>query len=37
MNVRDGRVHDHPPRWNAAPSQELLAQRIRSSDTSPVL
>jgi hypothetical protein len=25
MNVRDSRVHNYPPRWNAAPSQELLA------------
>jgi hypothetical protein len=24
MNVRDSRVHNYPPRWNAAPSQELL-------------
>src|SRR5207249_6018321 len=23
-NVRDSRVHNYPPRWNAAPSQELL-------------
>ena len=23
MNVRDSRVHYYPPRWNAAPSQEL--------------
>jgi hypothetical protein len=30
-------VHDYPPRWNAAPSQQLLVQRIGSSDTSPVL
>src|SRR5262249_37791593 len=27
MNVRDSRVHNHPPRWNAAPSQELLVIR----------
>jgi putative SOS response-associated peptidase YedK len=26
MNVRDNRVH-YPPRWNAAPSQELLVIR----------
>jgi hypothetical protein len=25
MNVRDSRVHNYPPRWNAAPSHELLA------------
>src|SRR5437764_4447585 len=24
MKVRDSRVHNYPPRWNAAPSQELL-------------
>ena len=24
MSVRDSRVHNYPPRWNAAPSQELL-------------
>jgi len=23
-NVRDSRVHSHPQRWNAAPSQELV-------------
>jgi hypothetical protein len=23
MNVRDSRVHNYPPRWNAAPSHEL--------------
>jgi putative SOS response-associated peptidase YedK len=27
MNVRDSRAHNHPPRWNAAPSQELLVIR----------
>ncbi len=27
MNVRDSRVHNCPPRWNAAPSQELLVIR----------
>jgi len=27
MNVRDSRVHNYPPRWNAAPSQELLGIR----------
>jgi putative SOS response-associated peptidase YedK len=27
MNVRDSRVHNYPPRWNAAPSQELLVIR----------
>jgi hypothetical protein len=37
LKVRDDGAHDHPPRWKGAPSQEVLAQRIRSSDTSPVL
>jgi putative SOS response-associated peptidase YedK len=27
MDVRDSRVHNYPPRWNAAPSQELLVIR----------
>jgi putative SOS response-associated peptidase YedK len=27
MNVHDSRVHNYPPRWNAAPSQELLVIR----------
>jgi hypothetical protein len=27
MNVRNSRVHNYPPRWNAAPSQELLVIR----------
>jgi len=27
MNVRDSRVHNYPPRWNAAPSQDLLVVR----------
>jgi len=27
MNVRDSRVYNYPPRWNAAPSQELLVIR----------
>ena len=27
MNVRDSRVHNHPPRWNGAPSQDLLVIR----------
>jgi hypothetical protein len=32
MNVRDSRVHNYPPRWNAAPGQELLVIRgARSS------
>src|SRR5262249_9749609 len=24
MNVRDSRMHNYPPRWNGAPSQDLL-------------
>jgi hypothetical protein len=27
MNVRDSRVHNDPPRWNGAPSQDLLVIR----------
>ena len=27
LDVRDSRVHNYPPRWNAAPSQELLVIR----------
>ncbi len=27
MNVRDSRAHNYPPRWNAAPSQDLLVIR----------
>ena len=27
MNVRDSRVHNYLPRWNAAPSQDLLVIR----------
>jgi putative SOS response-associated peptidase YedK len=27
MNVRDSRVDNYPPRWNGAPSQELLVIR----------
>ena len=27
MNVRDNRVHNYPPRWNGAPSQDLLVIR----------
>ena len=27
LNVRDSRVANYPPRWNAAPSQELLVIR----------
>src|SRR5215475_11158412 len=35
MNVRDSRVHNYPPRWNAAPSQELLVIR-RNHNTGEV-
>jgi putative SOS response-associated peptidase YedK len=27
LDVRDSRLHNYPPRWNAAPSQELLVIR----------
>ena len=27
MDVRDSRSHNYPPRWNAAPSQDLLVIR----------
>src|SRR5213596_3358623 len=27
INVRDSRAHNYPPRWNAAPSQDLLVIR----------
>src|SRR6516165_8080483 len=27
LNVRDSRVYNYPPRWNAAPSQDLLVIR----------
>ena len=27
MNVRDSRVHNYPPRWNGAPSRDLLVIR----------
>jgi hypothetical protein len=27
MNVRDSHVHNYPPRWNGAPSQDLLVIR----------
>ena len=27
MNVRDSRLHNYPPRWNGAPSQDLLVIR----------
>jgi putative SOS response-associated peptidase YedK len=27
LDARDSRVHNYPPRWNAAPSQDLLVIR----------
>ena len=27
MDARDSRVHNYPPRWNGAPSQDLLVIR----------
>ena len=27
LDVRESRVHNYPPRWNGAPSQELLVIR----------
>jgi hypothetical protein len=38
MAVRDSRVHNYPPRWNSAPSKDLLVIRrkqgnARSPDT----
>src|ERR1700756_2652096 len=35
MDPRDSRVHNYPPRWNAAPSQELLVIR-RNHETGEV-
>jgi putative SOS response-associated peptidase YedK len=35
MDVRDTRVHNYPPRWNGAPSQDLLVIR-RNHETSVV-
>jgi putative SOS response-associated peptidase YedK len=32
MDMRDSRAHNYPPRWNAAPSQDLLVIR-RNHDT----
>ena len=32
MDVRDSRVHNYPPRWNAAPSQDLLVIRRNHQD-----
>ena len=35
MDARDSRVHNYPPRWNGAPSQDLLVIR-RNHDTGKV-
>ena len=35
MDVRDSRVHNYPPRWKGAPSQDLLVIR-RNHDTGEV-
>jgi putative SOS response-associated peptidase YedK len=35
MDVRDSRIHNYPPRWNGAPSQDLLVIR-RNRQTSEV-
>ena len=35
MDVRDSRIANYPPRWNGAPSQELLVIR-RNHDTGEV-
>ena len=35
MDMRDSRVHNYPPRWNGAPSQELVVIR-RNHDTGEV-
>jgi len=31
VNVRDSRVHNYPPRWNAAPSQDCTNGLRRST------
>jgi putative SOS response-associated peptidase YedK len=36
MNVRDSRVHNYPPRWNAAPSQDYLLVIRRNHKTGEV-
>jgi len=35
MDMRDSRAHNYPPRWNAAPSQDLLVIR-RNPETGTV-
>jgi len=32
IDMRDSRAHNYPPRWNAAPNQDLLVIR-RNHDT----
>ena len=36
MDARDSRAHNYPPRWNAAPSQDLLVIR-RNHQTGQVV
>ena len=36
MNVRDSGIHNYPPRWNAAPSQDLLVIRRNHQTRAPV-
>src|SRR5271166_4325076 len=35
MDMHDSRVHNYPPRWNGAPSQDLLVIR-RNHDTGAI-
>ena len=35
LDVRDSRVQKYPPRWNGAPSQDLLVIR-RNHDTGAI-
>ena len=35
MDMRDSRTHNYPPRWNAAPSQDLLVIR-RNHETGTI-
>jgi hypothetical protein len=34
LDVHDSRVHNYPPRWNAAPSQELSCRMSRQRHSS---
>jgi hypothetical protein len=36
MDVRDSRIHNYPPRWNSAPSQDLLVIRRNPSGRKPI-